>query len=117
MGEQQVEELKISQTYEGVSEETGQSENQFVQSNVTSSDFEEVTTEAPEEEEEEEEEEEVAETIIELTLASTPMIMDLTPAPVEMVNDSKVTEKKGGGNKAGAESAFKGKNEKNALRV
>merc|ERR1712037_257802 len=117
--EQQVTELKISQTYKGVTEETGQSENQFVQSNVTSSDFEEVTTDTPEEEEkaEEEEEEEVAETIIELTLAPTPMIMDLTPAPVEMVNDSKVTEKKGGGNKAGAQSAAKGKNEKNALRV
>merc|ERR1712037_727233 len=113
--EQQVVELKISQTYEGVSEETGQSENQFVQSNITSSDFEEATTDAPEEEEEVEEE--VAETIIELTLAPTPMIMDLTPAPVEMVNDSKVTEKKGGGNKSGAESASKRKNEKNALRV
>merc|ERR1712210_372724 len=103
--EPQVAELKISHTYEGVSEETGQSENQFVQSNVTTIDFEEVTTDAPAEEEEEEEE--VAETIIELTLAPTPMIMDLTPAPVEMVNDSKVTEKKGGG----AESASKGKNE------
>merc|ERR1719278_2578875 len=44
--------------------------------------------------------------------------MDLTPAPVEMVKESKVTEKKEGekGNKAGAESASKGKNEKNAMR-
>merc|ERR1711990_268444 len=89
--DQQVAELKISQTHEGVTEETGQSENHSLQSNVTKSDFEEVTTDAPEEEEEEEEEdeedeEEVAETILELTLAPTPMIMDLTPAPVEMVN-------------------------------
>merc|ERR1712037_1000704 len=98
--DQQVAELKISQTYEGVSEETGQSENHSLQSNVTKSDFEEVTTDAPEEEEEEEEEE-VAETILELTLAPTPMIMDLTPAPVEMVNDSKVAEKKGGGGGGG----------------
>merc|ERR1712212_839278 len=59
--QQQVAELKISQTHEGVSEETGRSENHFLQSN-----FEEVSTDTPEEEEE------VAETIIELTLAPSP---------------------------------------------
>merc|ERR1712130_748906 len=117
--EQQVAELKISQGYEGVSEETGRSENHFLQDNVTKSDFVEVTTDGPEEKvEEEEEEEEVSETILELTLAPTPMIMDLTPAPVEMVKESEVSEKrggeKGGGNKVG--SASKGKNEKNGLR-
>merc|ERR1711990_325747 len=56
--QQQVAELKISQTHEGVGEETGRSENHFLQSDVTKSDFEEVTTDNPEEEEE------VAETII-----------------------------------------------------
>merc|ERR1712037_245239 len=56
--DQQVAELKISQTHEGVTEETGRSENHSLQSNVTKSDFEEVTTDAPEEEEEEEDEEE-----------------------------------------------------------
>merc|ERR1712212_1312912 len=69
--QQQVAELKISQTHKGVGEETGRSENHFLQSDVTKSDFEEVTTDNPEEEEE------VAETIIELTLAPSPMIMDL----------------------------------------
>merc|ERR1712198_75362 len=69
--EPQVAELKISQTHEGVSRETGQSENHFLQSNVTKSDFEEVATDTPEEEEEEE----VAETILELTLAPSPMIL------------------------------------------
>merc|ERR1712130_606220 len=88
--------------------ETGRSENHFLQSNVTKSDFEEVTTDAPEEEEE------VAETILELTLAPSPMIMELTPAPVEMVKDSKVREKEKGGAAAGI--ASKAKNEKNASR-
>merc|ERR1712212_446334 len=112
--EPQVAELKISQTHEGVSGETGRSENHFLPSNVTKSDFEEVTTDTPEEEEEEE----VAETIVELTLAPSPMIMDLTPAPVEMVENSKVREKKGGKEKGGAVagSASRAKNEKNASR-
>merc|ERR1711971_701435 len=70
-------------------------------------------------------EEEVAGTIIELTFAPSPMIMDLTPAPVQIVKDSKVTEKKKGGKnvgeKRGGRSASKqtkevlAKNEKNAL--
>merc|ERR1719175_37060 len=42
------------------------------------------------------------------------MIMELTPAPLEMVKDSKVREKEKGG--AGAGSASKAKNEKNASR-
>jgi len=119
--QQVVAELKISQTHEDVGEETGRSENHFLQSDVTKSEFEEVTTDTPEEEKEEE----VAETIIELTLAPSPMIMDLTPAPVQIVKDSKVTEKnKGGknvGEKRGGKSASKqtkevlAKNEKNAL--
>ena len=108
--EPQVAELKISQTHEGVGGETGRSENHFLQSNVTKSDFEEVTTDTPEEEEEEE----VAETILELTLAPSPMIMELTPAPVEMVKDSKVREKEKGGAAAG--NASKAKNEKNGSR-
>merc|ERR1712181_27543 len=87
------------------------------QSDVTKSDLEEVKTDTPKVEEEE------AETIIELTLAPSPMIMDLTPAPVEIVKDSKVTEKKKGGKtfdeKRGGKSASKetkevlAKNEKN----
>merc|ERR1711990_472527 len=95
--EPQVAELKISQTHEGVSGETGQSENHFLPSDITESDFEGVTKDAAEEEEEEEVKvEEVAETTIELTLAPSPMIMDLTPAPVEFVKDIEPTEKIGG---------------------
>merc|ERR1712233_299266 len=79
--EQQVAELKISQGYEGVSEETDRSENHFLQDNVTKSDFVEVTTNGPEEKVEEEEEEE---------------------------EESEVSEKrggeKGGGNKVGSAS-------------
>merc|ERR1711990_746496 len=95
--EPQVAELKISQTHEGVSGETGRSENHFLPSDITESDFEGVTKDAAEEEEEEEVKvEEVAETTIELTLAPSPMIMDLTPAPVEFVKDIEPTEKIGG---------------------
>merc|ERR1711971_338205 len=53
--QQVVAELKISRTHEGVSgDETGRSENHFLQSDVTKSDFEEVTTDILKEKKEEE---------------------------------------------------------------
>merc|ERR1712226_36723 len=109
-------ELKISQTHEGVSGETGQSENHFLPSDITESDFEEVTKDAAEEEEVEE----VAETTIELTLAPSPMIMDLTPAPVEFVKDTEPTEKNGGKDvnmKQEGEIPKQTRDGKNALRA
>merc|ERR1712226_853409 len=114
--EPQVAELKISQTHEGVSGETGQSENHFLPSDITESDFEEVTKDAAEEEEVEE----VAETTIELTLAPSPMIMDLTPAPVEFVKDTEPTEKNGGKDvnmKQEGEIPKQTRDGKNALRA
>merc|ERR1712061_403512 len=119
--EPQVAELKISQTHEGVSGETGQSENHFLPSDITESDFEGVTKDAAEEEKEEEGEgEEVAETTIELTLAPSPMIMDLTPAPVEFVEDTEPTEKNGGKDvnmKQEGEIPKQTRDGKNALRA
>merc|ERR1712226_290367 len=114
--EPQVAELKISQTHEGVSGETGQSENHFLPSDITESDFEEVTKDAADEEEVEE----VAETTIELTLAPSPMIMDLTPAPVEFVKDTEPTEKNGGKDvnmKQEGEIPKQTRDGKNALRA
>merc|ERR1712156_837505 len=86
--------------------ETDQTEKHTLQSDVTQNGPEEVSAVAVEDEEQvvEEEEEEVGETVIELTLAPGPMIMELTPAPVEISSEPKPVAKKGGANRGSKQS-------------
>merc|ERR1712223_2339472 len=100
----QVAGLSVSQENGDV--ETDQTEKHTLQSDVTQNGPEEVSTVAVEDEEQvvEEEEEEVGETVIELTLAPGPMIMDLTPAPVKISSQPKSVAKKGAANRGSKQS-------------
>merc|ERR1712012_1334169 len=86
--------------------QTDQTEKHTLQSNATQYGPEEVSAVAVEDEEQlvEEEEEEVGETVIELTLAPGPMIMELAPAPVEISTQPKSVTKKGGAKNGSIES-------------
>ena len=99
----QVAGLTVSQENGDV--ETDQTEMHTLQSDVTQNGPEEVSAVAVEDEEQVvEEEEEVGETVIELTLAPGPMIMELTPAPVEISSEPKPLAKKGGAKKGSKQS-------------
>merc|ERR1712223_460182 len=100
----QVAGLTVSQENGDV--ETDQTEKHTLQSDVTQNGPEEVSAVAVEDEEQvvEEEEEEVGETVIELTLAPGPMIMELTPAPVKISTQPKSVAKKGAANRGSKQS-------------
>ena len=100
----QVAGLSVSQESGAV--ETDQTEKHTLQTDVIQNGPEEVSAVAVEDEEQvvEEEEEEVGETVIELTLAPGPMIMELTPAPVEISTQPKPVAKKGGAKRGSKQS-------------